>query len=764
MRAAADANNYKRFHGSSFLSDFTLIISVDGEDLHGQNNGRHPAGQGHTEAGQASDALLVGCQDTYATPESSPRKLEVEQADTCSELNDQLRTGLTINTLSTGLASKPSLRVPVGNYGSSRSLLGRQLLASCYDESRCWRMPVHAIVLAAASPFFETLLRDWKDNLNNEIQMVVEEEQVEAAKALISFMYNGTIPAGIPQQDLLNIILLADKYDVKRCLEAAGQALGALSASALEWPSLLAIASLPDHLYESDALAAARAVAAERQQQLFSDLEATWATADGRSKWRQLPVRAILQLAASDALCLASENTLFAAIASWVATSGITATAEELQLLAASIRLPYITPGYLSFVVMQHAWFRTAVDPVVLARAAAFAAASPDVRKDLIQYTASTLTSPPPTSSSASLSSSQRPPTAAAAVPPPPPAITHPLPPHHPPFISSGGSGTSTPGATNGVAAIYTSSTGGSYGGLSSSSSSHLYATLVAAQQRQRASSTTGGPRSHTFQWQVDVAAVQQLYEEVAAAGSRDSRLLRSPAHYFGGYEWALQLEVTQTKGATGFDGSKPWALGVFLTCQVRAEVPAGQNLGGGSSSSVMNSSSRLGTVPVLAVAAAGGGFEQLSGSNSCYCSHCAGNFGAGVRVDSPDGQDRALAAAAAVLSSGSGSMTSSGLCRGCGSRLTSSRTITVGGSSPLLEGHQQQQDKAAALAAAEAATAAAACPVQIQQLDFGIVATAATISAREAVGGRDKRWEKSWEHGVVSEGRVKEEPLIGIL
>jgi len=44
------------------------------------------------------------------------------------------------------------------------------------------------------------------------------------------------------------------------------------------------------------------------------------------------------------------------------------------------------------------------------------------------------------------------------------------------------------------------------------------------------------------------------------------------------GYEWALQVEITQTRGATGFDSSKPWALGVFLTCQV-AEVPSRRNI-----------------------------------------------------------------------------------------------------------------------------------------------------------------------------------------
>jgi hypothetical protein len=72
---------------------------------------------------------------------------------------------------------------------------------------------------------------------------------------------------------------------------------------------------------------------------------------------------------------------------------------------------------------------------------------------------------------------------------------------------------------------------------------------LAQAMQRPRALSVR---RAGQFSWRVDLSAVRQLYDDVAASGSRDSRILRSPAHSFAGYEWALQLEVTQTRGATG--------------------------------------------------------------------------------------------------------------------------------------------------------------------------------------------------------------------
>lgn len=63
-------------------------------------------------------------------------------------------------------------------------------------------------------------------------------------------------------------------------------------------------------------------------------------------------------------------------------------SSQELQLLTASIRLPALGPCYLSYVCLQQDWFAAAVDTTSLARAAAFAAAGPEVRKDLVDYTA----------------------------------------------------------------------------------------------------------------------------------------------------------------------------------------------------------------------------------------------------------------------------------------------------------------------------------------------------------------------------------------
>lgn len=72
------------------------------------------------------------------------------------------------------------------------------------------------------------------------------------------------------------------------------------------------------------------------------------------------------------------------------------------------------------------------------------------------------------------------------------------------------------------------------------------------------------------FGWRVDLGCIRQLYDEVAAAGSRDSRILRSPAHSFGGYEvrregGALQLPTGAAEMSVGLLSSALWLPDVQL-------------------------------------------------------------------------------------------------------------------------------------------------------------------------------------------------------
>ncbi|KAF6261544.1 hypothetical protein COO60DRAFT_1699744 [Scenedesmus sp. NREL 46B-D3] len=704
---ALEAGSFKKFYGSSFLSDFTLVISCEPSlseaaaatesdapptadiSCNSSSSSSSSSCNSQGEQGLQHDAeheLLPAAACTGPpTPPAADTAAASDQAAPCS---GQHQDGL--ESAEEPCSSKPqqqqvaadalvtrdsanSLAHPQAGGGSTTTAATLHSINSGSGLG----LQSHAAAIAGmagstSSSDSSTYVSDSGGSNISEVQrrssstggciaqqrsssaggpgastlhMVVAEEQVAAAQVLLGFMYTGSVPPGISQHDLLQLLLLADRFDVRRAAAAASRVLGCLSPAALEWATLAGVYSLPDHLYEADEQAPLRLVAWDRLLQL----------ADGRALFQQLPLRAVAALAGADALAVASENTVFAALSSWVAhAAGVYSrmlSAWDLQQLAASVRLPGMGPCYLSYVALQHDWFRLSLDVAALARAAAFSAAASEVRADFAKHTRE------------SISAAEKAAAAAAA-------------------------GHTGDGGGGGVGACSSSGAGVTAASRGISSGSGRFCSwcqqqqacsaeqqlqllqLAHAAQRPRAASCK---RSCFFQWHVDMAAVRLLYEEVAAAGSRDSRILRSPAHSFAGYEWALQLEITQTKGATGFDGAKPWALGVFLTCQVRVEVP-------------------------------------------------------GKQAADAAGAAAASAAAAGAAGETAGSRTAAGDAAGTGSCGSSSA-----GKAP----------------AAQQAQAQAASPLLMQLVDFGFVSTAATISVRE-VGGRDKRCEKSWEHATV--------------
>ena len=142
------------------------------------------------------------------------------------------------------------------------------------------------------------------------------------------------------------------------------------------------------------------------------------------------------------------------------------------------------------------------------------------------------------------------------------------------------------------------------------------------------------------------------------------------------------------------FDVSKPWSLGVFLTCQVRLEQP---------DSKKQQQQPLTGTAAAAAPAPAAAAAAIIAQAAAAVTAV---------------GGDTVAAGATRRLSSGSNG--SSGLVAG-GTSDSNSRVV------------QQQQQ------------------LVMQLVDFGFVSTSATIAVREA--GGSKRMEKSWEHAVVGGG-----------
>jgi hypothetical protein len=130
---------------------------------------------------------------------------------------------------------------------------------------------------------------------------------------------------------------------------------------------------------------------------------------------------------------------------------------------------------------------------------------------------------------------------------------------------------------------------------------------------------------------------------------------------------------------------------------------------------------------------------RSLSGRQPSASSSVAGApAGGGGAVDGSAGSD-----VAAVAAAGAGSSSSS----------------SQGALPPAVSSQQQQQQQQQQAFDVPAALSqlglggggSSSAATVLQPLDYGFVTTAATISAREVAGGRDKRWERSWEHAMVS-------------
>lgn len=93
--------------------------------------------------------------------------------------------------------------------------------------------------------------------------------------------------------------------------------------------------------------------------QQFGDMEANMRCRERRSSLHSLPLPALLALLQDERTCAASENTVLAAVHSWMgaaAQQGAAVDAEQRQQLAAAVRLPLLEPCYLATVLPRMGW------------------------------------------------------------------------------------------------------------------------------------------------------------------------------------------------------------------------------------------------------------------------------------------------------------------------------------------------------------------------------------------------------------------------
>jgi hypothetical protein len=226
------------------------------------------------------------------------------------------------------------------------------------------------------------------------IHLDVRPDQVAAACSLVRFVYTGDLPDPSPsqQQQLVHMLALAHKFGVTDCKrachacllqcqqlqpEALGLAFMLLSPAApAAAPSTAAAApGTAAHLNEGG-FGPLLAHCLNQLQRQLGDLESVLSCPTLLAQLHGLPLPALLALLKDERTAAASENTVLAAVHSWMTAAAqrdVRVDAVQREQLAAAVRVPLLEPCYLSTVLPRMAWLLEILGPKGLAAAAGVA-------------------------------------------------------------------------------------------------------------------------------------------------------------------------------------------------------------------------------------------------------------------------------------------------------------------------------------------------------------------------------------------------------
>lgn len=211
------------------------------------------------------------------------------------------------------------------------------------------------------------------------LKIVLEDEaQVEAAKLVLEVMYAGgtacEILQGTSHLTLLQVILLADRFGVHRCMDLATQLLCSTPSDDpfQSWEVMRTVYSLPDSCTQAPEFRRVKEHAQKVLFQRLGDLEVfvslqvapvpapTSAVPPIKPipTVQRLPAAALIDLLSSSST-RAFEEAIFM-VATWWATGSKhpSNTKEARAALAACVRLPHISRLYLQTVVAHCRWFK----------------------------------------------------------------------------------------------------------------------------------------------------------------------------------------------------------------------------------------------------------------------------------------------------------------------------------------------------------------------------------------------------------------------
>ena len=239
--------------------------------------------------------------------------------------------------------------------GNSSGILNESNKTTSYPTSkgqiiRQHKFYIHSTWLAVQSSYFRSLFfSGMKETNATEVHVKISESEEQAHLMLLEAMYKIDTLDYATVDELLEVLRLAHKYDVKFVFKKSKYCLQAMVDSLEICEKIMRFIKIDNTITDVGDLARTLQSFLAKE---FSPLDKTWQT----TSFKELCVPSLKYLLSSDELVTESENTVFHALMHWIEQCGIenVLESEEMASLLSVIRFELIRIDYLYNIVQHH--------------------------------------------------------------------------------------------------------------------------------------------------------------------------------------------------------------------------------------------------------------------------------------------------------------------------------------------------------------------------------------------------------------------------
>eukprot|EP00878_Enallax_costatus_P018086 GHUV01019028.1.p1 GENE.GHUV01019028.1~~GHUV01019028.1.p1 ORF type:complete len:416 (+),score=156.88 GHUV01019028.1:497-1744(+) len=188
------------------------------------------------------------------------------------------------------------------------------------------------------------------------VQLQVPPGQTDMAVRLISGMYQKAPQlSDLSQQQLIELLLLADRFGVPKVLTAVLELFKAVAVNELQWDTAVALLDLPDSCALQEEWKPVCDLAVSKLLQQLGDLEQVWSDKQLQEMLLALPHAALLQLLQHNSTKVDSEATVVYTIEKWWSKQQRPShKVNQLQQLMQRVRMQHLSRMYILTTLMKN--------------------------------------------------------------------------------------------------------------------------------------------------------------------------------------------------------------------------------------------------------------------------------------------------------------------------------------------------------------------------------------------------------------------------